>query len=129
MNHPTVGYEYFVVRCVPRIEREEFINVGVVLFSHDAQYLGALTDVDSARLLVLAPEVDLGAVDDALAFVVAVCNGAETAGPVGDGTLRSRFGWLAAPRSTIVQPGPVHSGVTDDPERELAHLFARLVAR
>lgn len=129
MNPPTLGYEYFVVRCVPRIEREEFVNVGVVLFSHDAQYLGALVDTDAARLLVLAPEIDLGAVDDALAFVVAVSHGAPVAGPVGDGSLRSRFGWLAAPRSTIVQPSPVHSGVTTDPEAELAHLFARLVAR
>lgn len=123
------GYEYFVVRCVPRVDREEFMNVGVVVYSHEAGYLGALTEADPARLLVFAPELDLQAVNDALTFVEAVCAGTATAGPAGDGSGRSRFGWLAAPRSTVVQPGPVHGGITDDPERELAHLFARLVAR
>ena len=123
-----MGYEYFVVRCVPRVDREEFCNVGVVLYSHEAGYLAARCDVRPDRLRAVDPDLDLDAVGAAVGVIEAVCRGdVAAAGPAASGTTRSRFGWLAAPRSTVVQPGPVHGGVTADPAAELAHLVDRLV--
>ncbi len=124
---PRVSFEYFVLRCVPRVDREEFVNVGVVVFSSELGYLDAACAVDGARLRSIAPEVDVEAVCAALRAVEAICRADPAGGPVARETPRHRFGWLAAPRSTVVQPGPVHGGVTDDPARELAHLLQKLV--
>jgi hypothetical protein len=121
------GYQYVVLRCVPRVEREEFVNVGVVLYCQGANYLEAAYRVDADRLRALAPSVDLEAVDAALETVCRVCRGDTGGGLPTLGALGRRFGWLSAPRSTVVQPGPVHGGLTDDPSAELAALVGRLV--
>ena len=122
------GFEYFVVRCVPRVDREEFLNVGVVLYSQVAGFLGAAFSVDRARLARLWPDLDLEAVWAALDTIEAVCRGdGDGGGRAAGGSLTERFGWLAAPRSTVIQPGPVHGGLTDDPAAQLAHLLAALV--
>jgi hypothetical protein len=120
-------YQYVVLRCVPRVDREEFVNVGVVLHCQAADFLDAGCAVDEARLRALAPGVDLAAVRHALAFVEAVCRGDVDLGEAANGDLGTRFGFLKAPRSTVVQPGPVHGGLTADPQVELARLLDVLV--
>jgi hypothetical protein len=130
-------YQYVVLRCVPRVEREEFVNVGVVLYCPDHRFLASATRLDEARLIAFAPGLDLPAVRSALAAIDMVCRG-EAPGGGGErataygvrvlaDTQSSRFGFLKAPRSTVVQPGPVHGGVTADPAAELARLLDRLV--
>ena len=121
------GYQYVVLRCVPRVEREEFVNVGVVLYSQGADFLEAAYRVDAERLRAVAPDVDLEAVDAALDTVCRVCRGDTGGGLPTLGPLGRRFGWLSAPRSTVVQPGPVHGGLTEDPAAELKALLDRLV--
>jgi hypothetical protein len=121
------SFEYFVLRCVPRVDREEFVNVGVVLYCQGPGFLAAACDVKVDRLRALDQEMDVDDVCAALATIEAVCRGDESVGPPAAGSRRERFGWLAAPRSTVVQPGPTHAGLTDDPARELAHLLATLV--
>jgi hypothetical protein len=121
------GYQYVVLRCVPRVEREEFLNVGVVLYSQAADFLEAAYRVDEARLRAFAPEVDVEDVDQALETICQVCRGVTGGGLPTLGGLGRRFGWLSAPRSTVVQPGPVHGGLTEDPAAELAELLRRLV--
>ncbi|MDQ1721967.1 MAG: hypothetical protein QOI26_1701 [Pseudonocardiales bacterium] len=121
------GFQYVVLRCVPRVDREEFVNVGVLLYSQSADYLCAGSQLREARLLALAPELDLDAVRSALAAIEAVCCG-HAAPAAGAGiSLGQRFGWLAAPRSTVVQPGPIHGGLTDDPAAQLQHLLQTLI--
>ena len=122
-----MGFQYVVLRCVPRVDREEFVNVGVVLYCQDADFLGCAADVDADRLLALDPEVDVEAVRSALGAVEAVCRGDDASGAAGRAPLNTRFGFLSAPRSTVVQPGPIHGGLTDDPGRKLEHLLERLV--
>ena len=123
------GYQYVVLRCVPRVEREEFVNVGVVLYSQAVDFLEARYDVDEERLWALAPGLDADLVHDALETLCRVCRG-ETGGGLPDlGSLGRRFGWISAPRSTVVQPGPVHGGLTGDPRSELEGLVRRLVGR
>ena len=122
-----MGFQYIVLRCVPRVDREEFLNVGVVLYCQQADFLRASCHVDRTRLATLAAEVDVDAVCSALEAVEAVCSGDPSAGEAGRGPLGTRFGFVAAPRSTVVQPGPVHGGTTSDPERQLDHLLDRLV--
>jgi hypothetical protein len=117
-------FEYAVLQAVPRAERGECVNVGVVLYSQDLEYLDALTSVDEPRLRALDPDVDLAAIEDALDAVCRACRGE---GPAGQTPLRQRFGWLTAPRSTVVRSGPIHLGKTDDPASELRRLHAKLV--
>jgi hypothetical protein len=121
------GFQYVVLRCVPRVDREEFVNVGVVLYCQDADFLESRSAVDEARLLALASDIDVAAVRSALQTVCAVCRGDESTGAAGRTPLGTRFGFLSAPRSTVVQPGPIHGGATDDPAREIEHLLDRLV--
>jgi hypothetical protein len=120
-------YQYVVLRCVPRVEREEFVNVGVVVYCQAEEFLDARWHVSRDRLMALAPDVDVDAVCDGLAFVDAVCRADEAAGSVAGKDRGTRFGFLRAPRSTVVQPGPVHGGLTDDPAAELERLLAALV--
>jgi hypothetical protein len=122
-----MGFQYVVLRCVPRVDREEFVNVGVVLYCQQADFLEARCHVHGERLAALAPELDLDAVRSALAAVDAVCRGDESAGAAGRTPLGTRFGFLSAPRSTVVQPGPIHGGVTTDPARQVDHLLDALV--
>jgi Protein of unknown function (DUF3037) len=120
-------YQYVVLRCVPRVDREEFVNVGVVAYCQQAQFLAARCHVDELRLRNLSPSVDLAAVESALAFVEGVCRGDADLGEPAAGDLGTRFGFLKAPRSTVVQPGPVHGGLTEDPAVELERLLDVLV--
>ena len=121
------AYQYVVLRCVPRPDREEFLNVGVVLHCQAADFLDVVWNVDAARLHALHPGLDVDQVCEALTFVDRVCRGDERAGEAARQSLGQRFGFLKAPRSTVLQPGPVHGGVTDDPARQLEHLRERLV--
>ena len=123
----TVSYQYVVLRCVPRVDREEFVNVGVVLYAQGADFLAAGGHVDEAKIRALEPACDVDGVRRGLAFADAVCRGDDEAGAVAGKDRGTRFGFLTAPRSTVVQPGPVHGGVTTDPEAELARLVDRLV--
>ena len=122
-----MGFQYVVLRCVPRVDREEFLNVGVVVHCQDADFLGCAGEVPEARLSALAPELDLAAVRSALDAAEAVCRGDGSTGAAGRAPLGTRFGFLSAPRSTVVQPGPIHGGLTRDPGAELHHLLRRLV--
>ncbi len=122
-----MGFQYVVLRCVPRVDREEFLNVGVVLHCQQADFLEARCCVDAERLTAFAPDLDLDAVKSALATVEAVCRGDESAGAAGRTPLGTRFGFVSAPRSTVVQPGPIHGGLTTDPAGQLDHLLDRLV--
>ncbi len=122
-----LGFEHVVLRAVPRVERGELVNVGVVLHCQAADFLGAAVHVDRDRLLALDPAADVDAVCAALDTVQAVCAGDPAAGPSAGGSPGERFRRLAAPRSTVVQPGPIHGGVTDDPAAELDRLLDRLV--
>jgi hypothetical protein len=127
----TVPYQYLVLRCVPRADRQEFMNVAVVLYIQRLDFLSCASHLDRERMLSLDPELDLDAVRDALEGVDAVCRGDDSVGLAGTVGLGSRFGHLAAPRSTVVQPGPVHGGVltpgSPDPAEVLDHLLATLV--
>lgn len=127
MSVPRLAYQYVVLRCVPRPDREEFLNVGVVLHCQSADFLDVEWSSDRDRLLALDPRLDVDQVCEALGFVERVCRGDERAGEAARQPLGQRFGFLKAPRSTVLQPGPVHGGVTDDPARQLAHLRERLV--
>jgi hypothetical protein len=120
-------YQYVVLRCVPRVDREEFVNVGVILYCEEAGFLGSAWNVDRDRLRAVYPVLDLDSVCDALDFVQGVCAGDESVGAAAAKPAGTRFGFLKAPRSTVLQPGPVHGGVTTDPARELEHVLERLV--
>ena len=122
-----MGFQYVVLRCVPRVDREEFLNVGVALYCQDARFLQSAHHVDRARLAAFSSDVDPDAVCSALSAIEAVCRGDESAGEAGRAPMGVRFGFVKAPRSTVVQPGPVHGGTTTDPARELEHLLDVLV--
>lgn len=123
-RHP---YQYVVLRAVPRVDREEFVNVGVVLHCQATDFLDVAWHVDEERLRALHPEVDAAGVKEALRFVEAVCAGEPDGGAASSQPLGTRFGFLRAPRSTVLQPGPVHGGVTDDPAQCLRHLLEQQV--
>jgi hypothetical protein len=122
-------YDYSIIRVVPRVDRGEQVNVGVILSCTDTDFLEARTEVDEAILCALDAEIDLDAVRDQLEVIVAVCRGGPAAGPIGLLPPRGRFRWLVSPRSTIVQPSPVHTGRTSDPAACLERLMDRIVRR
>lgn len=115
------AFEYAVIRLVPRVERGEIMNVGIVLYSRSRDYLAVRTHFDEARLRAFAPEADLDAVREVLDGWQQTCDSEQRM------TLGERFRWLTAPRSTIVQPGPVHTGLTEEPAAELDRLLTLLV--
>ncbi|HEY8984711.1 MAG TPA: DUF3037 domain-containing protein [Streptomyces sp.] len=117
-------YEYALLRIVPRVERGECVNAGVLLYCRAKGYVGARTHLDEARLLALDPRADVEGVRAALGAVERVC---EAAGQSAGDDPGRRFRWLVAPRSTVVQPGPVHTGLTGDPEAEAERLLDLLV--
>jgi hypothetical protein len=121
------AFQYVVLRFVPRVDREEFVNVGVVLYCQQAEFLGSAGHVAEDRVRALAPDADVAAVRSALAAVDAVCRGDASAHAAGRAPLGTRFGFLSAPRSTVVQPGPIHGGLTRDPAAELERLLVALV--
>jgi Protein of unknown function (DUF3037) len=122
-----LAYQYVVLRCVPRPDREEFLNVGVVLYCQSADFLDVAWSCDRDRLAALDQRLDPDQVCSALEFVEGVARGDARGGAASGQPLGQRFGFLKAPRSTVLQPGPVHGGVTTDPARELEHLLERLV--
>ncbi|PVG82066.1 DUF3037 domain-containing protein [Nocardioides gansuensis] len=122
-----LAYQYVPLRCVPRPDREEFLNVGVVLYCQAADFLQVAWQCDADRLRALDPLLDVEQVCAALEFVEGVCAGDERGGAAAERPIGQRFGFLKAPKSTVLQPGPVHGGVTADPARQLEHLLERLV--
>ena len=120
-------YEYAVIRVLPRVDREEFINVGVILYCAPKDFLRAECAVDPARLTAFAGDADMRELNDHLDSVCRICKGGENGGPIGKLPIGERFRWLTAPRSTIVQTSPVHTGLTVDPENTLAELMNKLV--
>lgn len=123
-----VPFEYAVIRVMPRVERGELINVGVILYCQQRDYLAALVRFDPDRLRVLDPAADLDGLAVALRAWESVCDGGEAAGPAGARMTRGeRFRWMIAPRSTIIQASAVHMGLTEDPAAEHERLLGRLV--
>lgn len=120
----TAVFDYAVLRAVPRVERGEQVNVGVVLFCKDEDFLRAAVHLEPHRLLALDPDVDVAGVRTALEALERTCRGE---GPAGATSLGQRFRWLTAPRSTVLQAGPVHSGFTSDSAAELERLLDALV--
>jgi hypothetical protein len=116
-----------VIRVVPRVEREEFINVGVILSCQTRDYLDARLHLDRARLAALDPRLDPALVEQYLGVIPLVCRGTAEAGPIGQLSVRQRFHWLVAPRSTIIQTSAVHSGLCQEPAAALTHLMQRMV--
>ncbi|MFD0228229.1 DUF3037 domain-containing protein [Streptomyces hirsutus] len=120
-------FEYALLRVVPRVERGECVNAGVLVYCRHEAFVGAGTHLDASRLLALDPHVDLADVRAALRAVEGVCAGGDAAGQAAGDDAGRRFRWLIAPRSTIVQPGPVHTGLTADPAAEVQRLLDLLV--
>jgi len=122
-SEATVWYSYAIVRVVPRVERGECVNVGVVLFVRARRYLAARVELDRPRLLALAPDLDLALVERHLASFQAICDGRAEGGPLADLPPAERFHWLTAPRSTMIQTSPAHVGRTTDPADEVDRLL------
>ena len=120
-------YDYAIIRLVPRVERGELINVGVVLSCPAVEYLDAGIDVDAVRLRALDETLDVEAIRAHLASIPAICRGGAEAGPIGSLPQRNRFHWLVSPRSTIIQMSPVHTGRTADPASALQRLMDTMV--
>ncbi len=124
------SFDYAIIRVVPRVEREEFINAGVILFCRTQNFLEALICLDRSRLAHLAhlaPTLDPAEVEHHLALIPLVCAGGQAAGPIGLLPLAERFHWLVAPRSGIIQISPVHSGFCANPAAALKHLLETMV--
>ena len=124
---PRSPYQYAIVRVVPRVERGECLNVGVILLCRPSRFLAATTALDEGRLAAFAPGLDPATVRPHLAAIEAIARGDAEAGPIARLGQAERFHWLVAPASTIIQPSAVHTGLTDDPAAELAHLVETLV--
>jgi hypothetical protein len=116
-----------LVRVVPRVERGELINAGVILYCRTLGFLGARVALDRARLVALDRDVDVDEVERALELIPLVCAGDPRSGPIGRLAQAERFHWLVAPRSTVTQTSAVHSGLCDDPEAALVHLLQKMV--
>jgi hypothetical protein len=121
------AFDYAVVRVVPRVDRGEFLNVGVILFCPTRGFLDCRVELDRERLKALAPSIDLDVVESYLEAIPKICAGGGDAGSIGSLPQRARFHWLVAPRSTIIQTSDVHSGVHEDPKAALDGLFEKLV--
>jgi hypothetical protein len=121
------SFDYAIVRVVPRVERGECINVGIILFSRERRYLAARVELDEARLLALDPGIDFKSIRESLAAIPQIAAGEAGAGPIAALPQAERFHWLTAPKSTIIQVSAVHSGVTREPGRELQRLMDELV--
>jgi hypothetical protein len=117
------AFEYAIVRVVPRVEREEFVNAGAIVFCDDRELLLGRVELDEARLSALAPEVDLALVRRHLEAIPRICAGGPDSGPIGRLPLRERWRWLVAPRSTILQFSAPHAGLCDSPEALLEKLL------
>ena len=123
----TSSYDYAIIRVVPRVDRGECINVGLILFCRTRRFLGALIHVDETRLHAFAPQLDLPTLQIQLHHLLQVCEGKAESGPVGQLSQPERFHWLVAPRSATIQISPVHSGLCQQPEQALHNLMQKLV--
>jgi hypothetical protein len=123
------SFDYAVVRVVPRVERGEFINAGIIIFCLEHRFLEAQVQVDEARLKSLWPEVDIELVRKHLEAIPKICAGDTSAGPIARLSQRERFHWLVSPRSTIIQVSPVHTGLCEFPERTLEQTMEQLSRR
>ena len=121
------SFDYAIVRVVPHVEREEFINVGVILFCRTLRFLGARIELDAERLAVLSTHIDVATVQAYLDLIPRICAGGPQAGPLGQLGRAERFHWLVSPRSTTIQVSPVHSGLCTDPQAALDDLFEKMV--
>jgi hypothetical protein len=121
------SYDYALIRVMPRVERGECMNVGVVLFCRQRGFLGARIALDEARLLAFFPAANVDGIREELHAIAKIAEGDSTGGPIAALAQAERFHWLISPRSTIVQPSPVHSGLCEDPAASLEHLFATMV--
>lgn len=122
-------YSYAIIRVVPRVERGECINAGVILFARESAFLAARIELDRERLRALAPDADLPSIERHLATFQDIADGVPAAGPIGELPPAERFHWLTAPRSTVIQTSPAHVGMTDDPLAtidDLLNAFVRL---
>jgi hypothetical protein len=122
------AFDYVIVQVVPRVDRDERLNAGVILFCPTLGYLGCRIALDDRRLRALAPDVDVAALSGQLDAIRAVAAGESAAGPIARLPASERFHWLSAPRSTIVQPSTPHAGLCEDPADALEHLFQMTVA-
>jgi hypothetical protein len=122
-------YDYAIIRVVPRVERGEFVNVGAIVACAPADFLQARIELDEARVLALDPALDMQAIRSGLAVIPAVCAGGDGAGELGRLSLRERFDWLVAPRSTSIQTSPVHTGRCSDLEAALERILDTMVRR
>jgi hypothetical protein len=120
--HAPTSFDYAILRVVPRVERQEFMNAGVLVFCLEKRYLGARIRLDRDRLKALWPDADADLVNRHLEAVERICAGDPTAGPIALLPLRERFHWLVSPRSTIIQPSPVHTGLCDETDQLLDRL-------
>lgn len=120
-------FEYAIIRIVPRVERGECLNVGVVLFCRARRFLDARIEPDLARLAAFAPGLDLLPIQEQLDHIPLICKGGKAAGPIGLLPQQERFRWIVAPRSTIIQPSPPHGGMCDDPALALDRLLTSMV--
>lgn len=123
------AFTYAVVRIVPDIEREEFVNAGLILFDRERRFLEARTHLDPQALEALHPGCDLDGIGAQLELMEAIASGSTSVAPFTGMSQSERFHWLTTPRSTLVQPGPLHAGVTEDPAATFAHLYEVLVQR
>jgi DUF3037 family protein len=120
-------YDYAIIRVVPRVEREEFVNVGVIVSCPARSFLEARIELDEQRLMALDSTLDVESIRGHLAAIPAICTGGEQAGPIGLLSQRERFHWLIAPRSTIIQTSPAHTGCCKSPTAVLEHLLDTMV--
>jgi hypothetical protein len=127
--HVPHTYDYAIVRVVPRVERGEYVNAGIILACDVERFLEACIDLDERALLALDPQVDLDLIRLTLAAIPAICAGGADAGAIGRLSVRERFHWLVAPRSTMVQTSPVHTGRCSNLNSRLGHLMATMVRR
>ena len=125
--HAHSSYDYAVIRVVPRVEREEFINAGVIVWCSEKDLLEARIELNEGRATALDPSLDIEAVRKHLASIAVICAGGEAAGTIGKLSKRERFDWLVAPRSTIIQTSPVHTGRCADLQQTLDHLLGKMV--
>jgi hypothetical protein len=123
----THTYDYAVIRVVPSIERGEFINCGVILYARTLKFLGARIHLDEVRLSALDPAVDVAQAKALLDVIPGICAGADHAGPIAKLTQSERFNWLVAPRSSVIQMSPVHTGITSDAPQSLSRLMRSMV--
>ena len=123
------AFSYAVLRVVPDIEREEFVNAGLIMFDRERRFLAARTTLDAEALAALGADCDQEGIRRQLELVEAIASGTTTVAPFATMTQTERFHWLTTPRSTLVQPGPLRAGVTDDPSATFDHLFEVMVAR